>query len=99
MGAITYDKYKKLSIEERSQAFVNRLENFETKAEKEYAMVGYITGATEQRKIDIDKACELYKEEIKQMKCLLNHLSKGAGELIDLERSLEIFKQGMTNQQ
>lgn len=58
MDTITYDKYKKLPIEERSQAFVNRLENFETKAEKEYAMVGYITGATEQRKIDIDKACE-----------------------------------------
>lgn len=57
----------------------------------------FIDGAEWAEKKIIEKACELYKEEIKQMKCLLNHFSKGAGELIDLERSLEIFKQGLTN--
>ena len=82
-----------MAINERAKEFAKEMQGCNS-----YLVAhAYHCGATDQLNIDIEKACELYKEEIKQMKCLLNHFSKGAGELIDLERSLEIFKQGLTN--
>lgn len=62
---------------------------------------GYIKGATEQRAIDIDKACEIYRKELSEIINIINHLGKELydideiGELISLEGSVNDFIKAM----
>lgn len=43
----------------------------------------------------IKKACKLYKNEIEQFKGLANRLRRNGGSLIDVNGSVEVFKQVM----
>lgn len=59
----------------------------------ESSLKSYFLGELEkQRKIDIEKASELYREEVQQLKFMLNHFKRGAGDLIDIETSVKQFK-------
>lgn len=58
-------------------------------------------GENYKRKIDtmkdskesiIEKAVELYTDELKQMRILLEMIKTGAGEIIDIEKSVSKFK-------
>lgn len=51
--------------------------------------------ATEQKAIDIDKACEMYEMELRQMIRILNEVKNGAGELISVEGSVILFRKAM----
>lgn len=62
---------------------------------------GYIKGATDQRAIDTDKACEIYRKELSEIISTFNHLGKRLydidelGELISLEGSIDDFRKAM----
>lgn len=43
----------------------------------------------------IDKACEIYENELRQMKRILNEVKDGAGELISVDGSLIQFRKAM----
>ena len=47
----------------------------------------------------IRKAAELYREEVQQMKLMLNHFKRGAGDLINIETSVEQFKKKLMEQE
>lgn len=51
--------------------------------------------AVKQRNIDIEKACEIYEKELRQMKRILNEVKDGAGELISVGGSLIQFRKAM----
>lgn len=58
----------------------------------------YIIGANEQRAIDIEKACETYREELKAVIVLFNKLGQRLGceelgEIISLETSVKEFRE------
>lgn len=59
----------------------------------------YIEIATEQDRIARDeereKACELYRKELMQVVRLMNISSKGSGELIDIDGSVNDFRKAM----
>ncbi|MBQ0154759.1 MAG: hypothetical protein KBS70_08280 [Bacteroidales bacterium] len=48
-----------------------------------------------QKAIDIEKACEMYEKELRQMKRILNEVKDGAGELISVGGSLIQFRKAM----
>lgn len=43
----------------------------------------------------IDKACEIYEKELRQMKRILNEVKDGAGELISVGGSLIKFRKSI----
>lgn len=64
---------------------------------------GYIKGATDQQAIDIDKACEVYRNELTEFVRLLNgfgdlHGIDELGEIIAIEGSVNDFRKAMTEQ-
>lgn len=64
------------------------------------SLKSYFLGELEkQRNIDAEKAAELYREEVQQMKLMLNHFKRGAGDLIKLETSVEQFKKKLMEQE
>lgn len=83
------------SIEERAHEKCKFFETGKLKPIGELAKCAYIQGATEQRAIDIDKACEVYENELRQMKKILNEVKDGAGELISVGGSLIQFRKAM----
>lgn len=62
---------------------------------------GYLGGAKEQRQIDIEKACEVYRQELSEIKKLLNMIGKDLynanelGEVIHLEGCVKDFRNAM----
>lgn len=55
----------------------------------------YIEIATEQRKIDIEKACECFRQELKHFVRMLDCIKEKSGEMIDIEGSIESFRKAM----
>ena len=62
---------------------------------------GYFDGATDQRKIDIDKACEVYQKELYEIIKLLSQFGANLynidklGELISLDGCVKDFRKAM----
>lgn len=48
-----------------------------------------------QKKMGIDKACEVYEKELRQMKRILNEIRDGAGKIISVGGSLTKFRKAM----
>lgn len=55
----------------------------------------FIAGAKWADKTMIDKACELYREELRQFNNLLSHLNSDYAGLVDVEKSYKDFKKAM----
>lgn len=86
------------TIEERAKIYAQKA--IEYACGRRFGEPNYITNlfiemATEQRKIDIEKACLTYEKELRQMKRILNEVKVGAGELISVGGSLIQFKKAM----
>lgn len=92
-----------MTIEERAKAFANERwpkEKFKSndRYRREHYQKSrdtYIQIATEQKSIDIDKACEVYETELRQMKRILNEIQDGAGEIISIGGSLTEFRKAL----
>lgn len=54
-----------------------------------------INYAKEQRKIDIEKACECFRQELKHFVRFLECLKEGSSEIIDIEGSIDSFRKAM----
>lgn len=69
--------------------------------EKSLFCSGYIAGATEQRKIDIDKACLIYHKELSEIIAIFNRIGEELygiselGEFIYHEGSVKDFRKAM----
>ena len=66
---------------------------------RQIAVIAYMHGATEQDRIarqeEREKACELYRKELMQIVRVMNISSKGSGELIDIDGSINDFRKAM----
>lgn len=92
------------TIEERAKEWADVLINTDSNhATQDIAIaeLSYMEGATEQQVIDIDKACEIYRNELSEIISTFNHLGKRLydidelGELISLEGSIDDFRKAM----
>lgn len=74
------------AIEERAKKYC--VDNYDLPPSKTtHAAMGYIQGATEQRQIDIEKAVDVYTNELRQTIDLLNKV----GEMYDIDKLGEIL--------
>jgi len=55
----------------------------------------YDDGAQWADKTMIDKACDLYRKELRQMQNLIAMIRKGAAEILDIEGSVADFRKAM----
>lgn len=69
--------------------------------EEQVFINGHIKGATDQKEIDIDKACDVYRKELEEIIGIFNRIGKDLygieelGELIHLEGSVKDFRKAM----
>lgn len=79
------------TIEERAKEYVERhggrVANHCFGFGKSYRMA-YEAGATEQKEIDIEKACKVYKNELQRLKTLLDESVGVPANLVSVDKSL-----------
>ena len=91
-----------MTIQKRAQAFIEK--RTIPKQAHQLAAKCYINGSTEQRKIDIDKACEVYRNELEEIINLFNRIGKqfdveDLGKTVALEGSVKDFRKAMEDEQ
>lgn len=88
-------------IEERAKEYVNASLYDNSVTRKQYSYRAYIKGAIEQKQIDIEKACEVYRKELLEIIEILNKTGKPLynvdelGELISLDGCVKDFRTAM----
>lgn len=86
-----------VSVEEAAEKFASVF----VRSEQHFAEECYIAGATEQHKIDIQKACEVYRKELLEITSVFNKVGKefynanGLGEIISVEGSVADFRKAI----
>lgn len=61
----------------------------------EYCLRDYIKGATEQKAIDIENACKVYKNELRRLEILLNESVGVPVNLMSVDKSLSAIRREM----
>lgn len=88
------------TIEDRAVDFGEKHYLTNVESERTSAEDGYITGATEQRKIDIDKACDVYRNELQEVLDLFTKYGEmrgieQLGDIISIGGSVSDFRKAV----
>lgn len=82
-----------MTIDERATSYSEMLyDEYETRLAQDTAYEGYIKGATEQREIDIKKACEWLNEILYEY---VSTTTNGLYEEFTKEEFIEVFRKAM----
>lgn len=98
------DNFKKnridtMTIEERGKAYMHG--DIDSHPVRLAMYNAYVDGAKDQKQIDIDKACDVYRKELEEIIGIFNRIGKDLygieelGELIHLEGSVKDFRKAM----
>ena len=89
------------TIEERAKEYVERhggsVANHCFGFGRSYRMA-YEAGATEQKEIDIEKACKVYRNELQRLKTLLDESVGVPANLVSVDKSLSRIRLEMEEQ-
>ena len=80
------------TIEERAREYTKR-QRYRLPVYK-----AYVTGATEQKAIDIENACKVYRNELQRLKTLLDESVGVPANLIPVDKSLSRIRLEMEEQ-
>lgn len=85
-----------MTIEERAEKYASPFSS----SEQHFAEECYIAGATEQHQSNIDKACDVYRNELQQIIELLDKIGENyniekLGEILSLEGCVKDFRKAM----
>lgn len=83
------------TIAERAREYAENEDLVQGTDGYEYCLRDYIKGATEQKVIDIDKACKACENELRRLKRLLNESVGVPANLISVGKSLSKIRREM----
>lgn len=83
------------SIEERAKL---ASEGYEDDGYSAGLYMGYVEGATEQKEIDIEKACKIYRDELQRLKTQLDESVGVPANLVSVDKSLSRIRLEMEEQ-
>ena len=80
------------TIEERAKL---ASEGYEDDGYSAGLYMGYVEGTTEQKDIDIEKACKACENELRRLKTLLNEIAGIPANLVSVGKSLSAIRREM----
>ena len=78
--------------ENKAKAFIDYSARQDTTGEM---CQGFSAGWDAAHLATVNSACESFRTSMQQAANLLNHIKRGAGEIIDIEKSVEAFRKSL----